>query len=250
MRKHTEFTPLSLLSPSHVTAGDLLAAANHAGVDEACLFLQERMEQKDGGLAGIYFAGAGYDELEFWHRYHLLAGYVEVELREAVDNWREAVRMIGRALEACLSKDPREHGFEELHTGGGCMALSLREDLQDGWQLEMLITDTGGSEIPSEEEFKVGDFDLGLYLRDPVEEVDQLFICYGKDLALYRALFAGELAPVVHPLGQCPACGGDASDGSEVEIDDGFAMQQCICSQCGTSWTDTYELKSSIIDED
>ncbi len=250
MRKHTEFKTLNLLSPSHVTEADLLNAASITDIDAACLMLQKLLEQKDGGMAGIFFSGSNYDQLDFWGRHNLLVSYVGAELREAVFDWREALQMIGSAIDACLSEDPCDNGFEEIHAGGGCLALLMRERLQDGWWLELMMTDTGGSAIPTKDELEARDFDLGLYLRDPLGEWDQLAICYGKDLALYRTLLTESLAPVVHPLGQCPECGGDASDGSGFEVDGTIAIQQCICSECGNSWTDTYELKSSITDED
>lgn len=59
-----------------------------------------------------------------------------------------------------FSVDPEYYGFKPHHTGGGCMAL--RKDRPDGKYY--LLTDSGGSEIPTAEE--ADDALLGLYEAD------------------------------------------------------------------------------------
>lgn len=48
-----------------------------------------------------------------------------------------------------FGQDPKEYGFEEYHTGGGCMAL--RKELPNGDYF--LLTDADGVAIPKAEEW-------------------------------------------------------------------------------------------------
>jgi hypothetical protein len=56
--------------------------------------------------------------------------------------------------------DPRSYGFDEFHTGGGCMAL--RKMLPCGEYL--LLTDADGCDIPSAEEWETALY--GRYYHD------------------------------------------------------------------------------------
>jgi len=44
----------------------------------------------------------------------------------------------------------------------------------------------------------------------------------------------------------CPACGSRDIEGHEVNIDSGYATQECGCNQCDAEWTDTYRLTGYI----
>jgi hypothetical protein len=41
----------------------------------------------------------------------------------------------------------------------------------------------------------------------------------------------------------CPVCHSDQVNGSSLEVDAGGSYQPCECESCGSTWTDTYELK-------
>lgn len=40
----------------------------------------------------------------------------------------------------------------------------------------------------------------------------------------------------------CPFCETDNIEGGSVEVNDGGAMQECNCADCGEEWTDIYKL--------
>lgn len=56
--------------------------------------------------------------------------------------------------------DPKEYGFTEWHSGGGCM--TLRKDLPSGGYF--LLTDDSGAGIPTAEEWATAIY--GRYTRD------------------------------------------------------------------------------------
>lgn len=41
---------------------------------------------------------------------------------------------------------------------------------------------------------------------------------------------------------RCPFCGSADISGDSVEVNEGFAMQEIGCPQCGKQWTDVYTL--------
>lgn len=40
----------------------------------------------------------------------------------------------------------------------------------------------------------------------------------------------------------CPNCEKSAVEGQDVTIDEGFAYQECYCTECEATWTDVYKL--------
>jgi len=42
----------------------------------------------------------------------------------------------------------------------------------------------------------------------------------------------------------CPLCGDYGIEGGPVEIDSGYAWQNCTCTSCNFEWQDIYELVS------
>ena len=41
---------------------------------------------------------------------------------------------------------------------------------------------------------------------------------------------------------KCPICGCESLDGGSIDIDAGCAYQNITCTDCGSEWTDEYEL--------
>jgi len=41
---------------------------------------------------------------------------------------------------------------------------------------------------------------------------------------------------------KCPNCESRSIEGHDVEIDAGFAYQNCFCTECHSQWTDEYAL--------
>ena len=41
---------------------------------------------------------------------------------------------------------------------------------------------------------------------------------------------------------KCPFCASDDIEGTQVEIDAGYASQEVSCPNCSASWTDVYQL--------
>ena len=47
---------------------------------------------------------------------------------------------------------------------------------------------------------------------------------------------------VAHGGNRCPFCGSEEIEGSEVNIDSGYALQEVICQTCDSMWSDVYKL--------
>lgn len=120
----------------------LRQAVQKDNIDEACGLLQTSLGVTDGGVAGVCFSDVAVDPeedgidwaaLDALTRHRRLCDYIKTELN--------------------FMPEPRDArlelaGFEPYHTGGGCQALARH--LPDG--SHWLVTDEGGTEIPSPEE--------------------------------------------------------------------------------------------------
>lgn len=64
-------------------------------------------------------------------------------------------------------------------------------------------------------------------------------------------MFANGTVYPEHRKGLCPSCGEDGNpEGGAVYIEDGYAYQNCYCTECGAAWEDSYKLFSYIITEE
>lgn len=50
--------------------------------------------------------------------------------------------------------------------------------------------------------------------------------------------------------GKCPWCESDQITGDSVVIDEGMALQDCTCDDCGAGWTDIYKLAGYELSEE
>lgn len=58
------------------------------------------------------------------------------------------------------------------------------------------------------------------------------------------ALTKKQIKAYMKDSSKCPRCRSSSYEGGSVEIEDGGAVQNCSCIECGLMWTDTYMLKS------